>query len=113
MKDYVKEFDDIIEDESHADCEIIHEAQRIIREMQFNLSMKKFTLTDTDDKEVYGVLSVIDKTPLQVQYEINRIKTELEDEWTIEDVISRLPKDWNVMFESLENGDGYYGTIRI
>ena len=70
-------------------------------------------LVDCDNNEAYGVLSVLDKTPHQVQEEINNIKSELESSWTTEDVIARLPKDWNVMYESTLNGDMFYGTVRI
>lgn len=113
MKDYVKEFEEIIDDGSYEDSDVIHEAKRIIKEMQFQLSLKKMVLVDCDDNEAYGVLSVLDKTPHQVQEEINKIKSELESSWTTEGVIERLPKDWNVMYESTINGDMFYGTVRI
>lgn len=63
----------------------------------------------TDYKMVYGFLEVEDLPIYEVQDKINEIKNDEkfleefgEDCWTIEDVLSKFPKEWKVEYHDGE-----------
>lgn len=62
-------------------------------------------VTDCSDHDaMYGVLTVKDKTLEEVQNKIYEIKKEFEDsgkdDWDIDDLLAKFPKDWEYSFES-------------
>lgn len=62
----------------------------------------------TDYKMVYGYLEVEDLPIYEVQDKINEIKNDKEflkefaDCWTIEDVLSKFPKEWKIEYHDGE-----------
>lgn len=65
--------------------------------------MKLIILKDNSDDSEYGVLICKNEeiTVERIQDAINDLKVCLED-WHVEDIIDRLPKDWNVSLHKAE-----------
>ena len=58
----------------------------------------------SDNDYMYGMLEVHESVTVEeLQKKINQIKSELEDcdyGWCIEDVLEKLPEEWETTFES-------------
>lgn len=73
--------------------------------------MRKFRLVEVTDHDVfYGFLVVENEDIMQeeIQQKINEIKNSeedifLEDNWTIEDVVERMPENWGAWYEDTDN----------
>ena len=67
--------------------------------------MKSILLLESSDPDVmYGTLQVSDCVQLsEVQEEINRIKSELSDDWSVEDIVERFPEWWEATYDSAVN----------
>ena len=69
--------------------------------------MKARLVECTDYDVIYGFLTVENVSPQEVQKEIYDIKKKFFEEgfgdWTIEDVLEKLPEEWEWNFERCDN----------